>query len=345
MNKKVISSLTGIALAMALAGILLLSEGYNPISTYAALFEFSIFDPFALASTLKNSVPLILTGLSASIAFASGIDNLGQPGQFVMGALAATIGGLYLNLPPILMIPLLAILAMLGGALYSGLASVLKTAFGMSEFIVTLMLNMIADFFTAWAITYPFMDSTAFSPMTPQIVNTAWLMEFGEFNTSSLVIPIAVVVSWFIFQRTKVGYEWRMMGQNALFARIGGCQPKKNFLKVMLLTGALAGLAGGLLVLGGTHRFVKGLGANYAWDGVMIAVVADSGIVATMLYGFFIGALQTGAIGMELITDVPREFILMLQAIILLVVVASREYFNLILQRLNIRRQTREREA
>ena len=345
MNRRLVSSILGILLALALAGILLLVEGYNPLRTYAALFQYSVFDVFTLASTLKNSVPLILTGLSASIAFGSGVDNLGQPGQFLLGALFATLGGLYIDLPPYITLPILVLLALLGGALWSLLAALSSTLFGMNEFIVTLMLNMIADFLTAWAITYPFMDPEAYSPMTPRILEAARMIEFGKFNTSSLFIPALVMISWFILQRTKTGYEWRMMGQNFLFARIGGTQPEKNFIRVMLFSGALAGLAGGLLVMAGPHRFLKGLGGNYAWDGVMIAVVAANNLIATMFYGFFIGALQTGAIGMELITDVPREFTLMVQAIMLLVVVASREYFNLALERIRVRRQTRERQT
>lgn len=345
MNKKTLSSLLGLFFALLIGAIILMVEGYNPLATYSALLRFSIFDIYSLATTIKNSVPLILTGLSATIAFASGIDNLGQPGQFVMGALAATVTGLLIDLPPYFMLPLMILTAMLGGAFWSGLAALFKSAFNMSEFIITLMLNMIADFFTAWAITYPFMDKGAFSPMTPQISQSGWLAEYGDLNSMVFFIPAAVLISWFVFHRTKMGYEWCMMGKNRLFARIGGSEPGKNFIKVMIMTGALAGLAGGLLVMGGPHRFVKGLGANYAWDGVMIAVVADSAIIPTLLYGLFIGVLQTGAIGMELITAVPREFILMMQAIILLVVVASREYLTLFLQKRSIRQQAKERET
>jgi len=344
MSRKTISSLLGLLVALLMGALILLIEGYNPLSTYAALFRFSIFDLYSLSTTLKNSVPLVLTGLSATIAFASGIDNLGQPGQFVMGAMAATVIGLSLNLPAYFMIPLLVLAAILGGAIWSGLAAILKAAFDMSEFIITLMLNMIADFFTAWVITYPLMDSEAYTPMTSRINPSAWLADYGDLNASTIFIPAMVLITWSIFHRTKMGYEWRIMGKNRLFAQIGGTEPKKNFIKVMLLTGALAGLAGGLLMMGGPHRFVKGLGANYAWDGVMIAVVADSAIIPTLLYGLFIGALQTGAIGMELITAVPREFILMMQAIILLVVVASREYLTLFMQQRSIKRQTKQRE-
>ena len=108
------------------------------------------------------------------------------------------------------------------------------------------------------------------------------------------------------------------------------------------MTGALAGLAGGLIVMSGPHRFIKGLGANYAWDGVMIAVVANNDLIATLFYGLFFATLQSGALGMELVTAVPSEFIMILQAIMVLVIVAGREYINLLLERLNARRQAKE---
>jgi len=286
---------------------------------------------------------LILTGLSASVAFASGPVNLGQPGQLVMGALLATIGGLYLDLPAPIMIPVLIVLALVGGALWSGVAALLRYWFNMSEFITTLMLNMIADFFTYWAISYPFFDRSAYSPMTPPINKNGWLPEFGEFNTSVFVMVIAFLVVWFIFTRSLAGYEWRISGQNSLFARLGGVEIDRNYMWVMLLTGALAGLAGGLVVLAGPHRFIKDIGANYAWDGVMIAMVANNGIVATLLYGLFFAVLQTGALGMELITAVPSELIMVLQAVIVLVVVAGRGYLEILMNKLAERRKMLER--
>jgi len=144
----------------------MLLQGYEPLSTYAALAQFSLGGIGPLATTLKNSVPLVLTGLSAAIAFASGPVNLGQPGQLVIGALSATLVGLFVPLPPLVLIPMCIAASMAGGLLWSGLAAVLRRAFAMDEFIVTLMLNFIADYFTLWAITYPLFDPTALSPMT-----------------------------------------------------------------------------------------------------------------------------------------------------------------------------------
>ncbi len=345
MKQKLLNAVIGVFIALLLGALILALQGYNPFETYQALFRYSLFGYYPFATTLRNAVPLVLTGLAAAIAFASGAVNLGQPGQLVMGALFATVGGLYLDLPPALMIPTLVLLAMLGGALWPGVAAFLRRAFGMSEFIVTLMLNMIADFFTAWAITAPFKDPAAFSSMTPQINPAGWLPKWGEFNTTILFMIAAVILAWFVFNRWKAGYEWRITGQNSLFARLGGCQIDRNFITVMLVTGALAGLAGGLVVMGGPHRFIRGLGANYAWDGVMIAIVANNGLIATLLYGLFFSAIQTGALGMELITNVPSEIAQVLQAVLVLVIVASREYLNTTFERITARRRAREKRT
>ena len=340
---KLLSALAGLVLALLLGAVILGIEGHNPFAAYGALFSLSLGDAGKLATTLKNSVPLILTGLSASIAFASGPVNLGQPGQFLMGALAATVVGTAVDIPAPLMIPLLIAAALLGGALYAGVAALLRHFFNMSEFIVTLMLNSVADLFTVWLINIggPLAEAGALSPKSPPIAQSGWLPEVGVFSTSIVVMALAAGVMWYVFYRTRPGYEWRIAGQNSLFARLGGCPVNRNFFIVMLVSGALAGLAGGLLVMAGPHRFIRGLGANYAWDGVMIAVVANTGLIATVLYGLFFAALQTGALGMELLTAVPSEFIQVLQAIIVLVSVASRGYLNTLVDQLAARRLRR----
>ena len=332
-SQKFLGGVLGIGVGLLLGAILMLLQGYNPLTTYGALFDYSLGGLYPLATTLRTAVPLILTGLSASVAFAAGPVNLGQPGQLVMGALAATVVGLYVDLPAPIMLPLLLLAALAGGAAWSGLAALLRLRFGMNEFITTLMLNMIADGFTLWAITYPLREIGSNSTMTPLITERGWLPEIGEFNTSIIVTVLAFGVIWFVYNHWTAGYEWRITGQNALFARLGGVNIDRNYLAVMLVTGALAGLAGGLVLMGGPHRFLKGLGANYAWDGVMIAVVANNGLVGTLLYGLFFAALQSGALGMELITAVPSEFILVLQAVIVLVGVAGRVIIELWHQR------------
>jgi len=343
MKRKVLINIVGILLAFALGALVMVFQGKNPFEAYAQLFAYSLGSPTKIAYTLNKSVPLILTGLSATVAFASGPINLVQPGQLLMGALFATVGGLYLNLPPVVMIPLLLVLAMLGGALWSGVAALFKHFFNMSEFITTLMLNMIADSFTLWAISYPLFEKNANHPQTPLIAKSGWMPEWGILGSNMVVMVLVFFVIWFIVNKTTSGYEWRISGQNSLFSRLGGVDVKKNYLAVMLLTGALAGLAGGLVIMSGPHRFIKDIGGNYAWDGIMIAMVANSGVIMTLIFGLFFAILQTGALGMELQVEVPRELIKVLQAIIVLIVVAGRGYFEGLFARMEARRKMKGR--
>ncbi|MBA4420042.1 MAG: ABC transporter permease [Anaerolinea sp.] len=345
MKRKILINLVGILLAFILGALVMAIQGKDPIEAYYRLFEYSLGTPNKIAYTLNKSVPLVLTGLSATVAFASGPVNLGQPGQLLMGALFATVGGLYINLPPGLLIPLLLILSMLGGALWSGVAALLKHLFNMNEFITTLMLNMIADYLTLWAISYPFFEKNANHPQTPLINQNGWMPEWGSFSSNVIVMLLAFGIIWFIVNRTTSGYEWRISGQNSLFSRLGGVNVKKNYLAVMLLTGALAGLAGGLIIMAGPHRFIKDIGANYAWDGVMIAMVANTGVILTLVFGLFFAILQTGALGMELQVQVPRELIKVLQAVIVLIVVAGRGYFESLFALLEARRKMRGRTS
>ena len=342
---RLLSATLGIGIAFLIGAIIMLAQGFNPLEAYAALFRYSLFGVYPFFTTLKNAIPLVLTGLSASIAFASGPVNLGQPGQFLIGALFATLAGIYLPLPPALVAPVLILLALLGGALWSGIAGLLRYWFNMSEFIVTLMLNFVADFFTAWLIAFPLLDPKAFSAMTLQINPAGWLPEWGGLSSAVLIMLLVTAIVWHIFHRWTAGYEWRITGQNSLFARLGGCRVDQNFMAVMLVTGALAGLAGGLVVMDGPHRFIKGLGANYAWDGIMVAIVANTDILGSLFYGLFFSAIQTGALGMELITAVPSEISQVLQSVLVLVIVAGRETLGLILDRRAVHRQAGEPAA
>lgn len=342
MKRKVLINLVGILLAFVLGAVVMLIQGKNPLLAYGSLFSASL-NINKIPYTLSTAVPLLLTGLSATVAFASGPVNLGQPGQLLIGALFATVGGLYLDLPQVIMIPVLILLAMFGGALWSGIAALCKHFFNMSEFITTLMLNMIADLFTLWAITYPFFEPDANHPQTPLINKNGWMPEIGDLSTNVIVMVLAFIIVWFIMSRTTAGYEWRLSGQNSLFSRLGGVDINKNYITVMLVTGALAGLAGGMIIMAGPHRFIKDIGANYAWDGVMIAMVANSGVFLTLVYSLFFAILQTGSTGMQLVAEVPRELIQVLQAIIVLIVVAGRGYFETLFARLDARRKVKEK--
>lgn len=327
----------GIALAMAVGAVVILSRGQDPIAAYEALFISAAGTTPDLLTSINNAIPLILTGLSAALAFGSGVTNLGQQGQFLFGAMAAALVGIFVPLPRI---PALAVgigTALLFGALWAWLAAWLKVRHRMDEFITTLMLNFVALFFTTYLISYPLMDPKAYMPMTVQIRPEAYLTpltEMSELNTGVFLVVVAVALVWAFARYTRRGYEWKMVGLNPLFARLGGVDAGKTLTGVMLAGGALAGLAGGLAVMGGVqHRFVDGISANYAWDGIMVAIIAKNGIIGTLLYGLFFGALQSGSLGLEFSAGVPSEFITVLESFVVLLVIAS----NVVLPRVAAR--------
>ena len=335
------TAFVGVVVSLALGALFAAALGYPVADMFSALWRSSITKPGKFGATLANAVPLLLTAMSAAVAFAAGPVNLGQPGQVLMGALFAVVGGLHLNLPAVVQVPVLLALAGLGGAFWAGIAAFTKRRFGMDEFIVTLMLNEVGRLFTDWAISSPLQDKGGGSVTTKTVHESGWISRWGSVSFGLTV----AIVSALIIHRFVVGYEWRMMGQAPMFARLGGVDTAANTTAVMLFTGALAGFAGGILLLAGPHRFVKGLGGNYGWDGVMIAVVAVNALLGCVLYAILFSGLQTGAIGMELAADVPSEYVQILQATVVLVTVAVRGMLSSRVRAWQARRHARTTKA
>ena len=339
------SAVAGLVVALLIGALLALALGYPPIAGLRALLHYSLGTGPKRALTIANAVPLVLTGISAAIAFAAGPINLGQPGQVLMGALVAVTLGLNLHLPAVAQVPVLVAASACGGAAWAGVAAIARRRLGMDEFIVTLMLNEVARLFSDWVISSPLQDPAAGSVTTRTIDRAGFLPKVGGWSTSVGIGAGAAVVAAVVCRRLVVGYEWRMAGQAPLFARLGGVDVDRNFSMALVFSGGFAGLAGGVLLLAGPHRFVKGLGGNYGWDGVMIAVVAVNALLAVVLYGLLFSALQTGAIGMEILADIPAEFIQILQAVIVLVTVAARGVLTDALARRSARRLVRRQGA
>ena len=337
LNRTLLTFTLGIASAFIIGALVLRLQGYQVARSFGALLEYSVLNRRALFNTLARATPLLLTGMSASIAFGSGAINLGQPGQLIWGAMIATLCGLWIDAPSIIMLPLLLIAGMAGGALWASIAVFLRRRYEMDEFITTLMLNFIADYCTFYLVAVVVFDPTLYSTATPSINVGGVLGRINHFPTEFVVAGVVCSALYIWIRYTRIGYELRLLGQNSIFTRTGGCDNNRNFSRAMVVSGALAGLAGALLIMGGQqHRFVRGIGANYGWDGVMIAIVAATGLGATTFYALFFGVLQTGSLGMEIETAVPSEFVLVFQAGVVLLVVAARESSQVLLDKIMV---------
>lgn len=346
-NKKGFTVLLGIVTAILVGMLLLASQGYSPIQVYSCILNYSLGSDVGQANTINRFVFLLLSGASAAVALGANASNLGQFGQLLMGAMSATLVGVYVNLPSVLLIPLMLIVGMLAGALWAGLAALGKKLFGMNEFIITLMLNFIADYFVRYLIASPLRAPDANWPASRIVQDNAILPLIGKIDSVVFIMVLVYLLIVFFVKKTRTGYEFRIMGTNPVFAKVGGCDTDKNFMKAMLISGALSGLLGCMMICGATqqHRVVTALGESFANDGLMVSIVAGNNVAGVFIYAILFSIIQSGSTGMQLDTGVPSEFTTMLIAITVLSVVAFRTYSGIFMDKMATKKKAKSLEV
>lgn len=329
---QIVSSLAAIVLALFFGGILIALVGGDPIATYVHIANVAFGSLGGITDTLTKATPLILVGLACSLAFRMKLWNIGAEGQFFMGAWAASAVVLLPILPatssPFLFIPAMMIAGMLGGAAWGFIPGFLKARFKVNEVITTLMLNYIA---VAWNNFFIFaVWSEGGFQMTPMFPRTSWLprlsdlaSQFKDFRGLTLhggfiIAVIAAVIVWFILARSKWGYEIRLIGDNPKAAEYAGIPIKRNIVLVMMVSGALAGLAGMSEISGVVHRLQGAISPGYGFTGIIIAWLAKLNPFAVILVSIFFGALILA--GREIQpSGIPK----MIQGIVLVCLIAS----------------------
>jgi general nucleoside transport system permease protein len=329
------SSLAALVLALFFGGILIALVGGNPIATYSHIANVAFGSLGGITDTLTKATPLILVGLACSLAFRMKLWNIGAEGQFYMGAWAASAVVLIPILPPetapIIFIPVMMIAGMAGGAAWGFIPGFLKARFKVNEVITTLMLNYIA---VAWNLFFIFaVWSEGGFQMSPMFPRTSWLprlsdlaSQIKEFRGLTLhggfiIAVIAAVIIWFLLNRSKWGYEIRLIGDNPKAAEYAGIPIKRNIILVMMVSGALAGLAGMSEISGTVHRLQGAISPGYGFTGIIIAWLAKLNPFAVILVSVFFGALLLA--GREIQpSGIPK----MIQGIVLVCLIAS-DYF------------------
>jgi simple sugar transport system permease protein len=289
---------------------------------YIALFQagFGCRGPgglCALLTTLQYATPLILSGLSAMLAFRAGLFSIGQASQMTVGAAAATWVTGTLSLPGVLY-PAVAIGGgMLAGAFWGFIPGLLKAKLGLHEVIVTLLLNPIG---LALVGSISWWRIPAAARLTPLVAST-------KLN-AGLIIALTTAVLLFIYLWwSAAGYEARMVGQGSLFARFGGIRSSRVIVRAMALSGAMAGLAGAIEVLGVHYRFVANFSAIDQFDGIVVALLGQLHPLGVVLSALLLGGVRLGAVnGLQLQAAVPRELGSALIALIVLFVSAPELY-------------------
>jgi len=296
-----------------------------PFVAYEALLEGALGSDNAIVGTLVFTAPLVLGGLAVAVGFKAGLFNIGARGQFLVGALGAVAAGVAVaGQPSIIAIPIAVLAGMAAGGLWGFIVGALKALSGAHEVVTTIMLNYVADSLLAALVSGPLKVPNSPSPVTFDVGNAAYPVLIGRNGHLGLLIAIvAIVVIWWLLYRTTRGFEIRTVGANPDAARYAGMRPRVIVPLTMTLSGMLAGLAGTGEILGINHHMTSGFSTTVGFDSIAVALLARSNPFGVLPAALLFGAMRSGAGLMQIKAGIPAELVDVVQATILLVLVAT----------------------
>lgn len=316
-------TLGAVAFSFIVAGLFVLLNGANPLDAYRELLSAGFgcrilhSDPHPLRAcaaltTLQMMTPLLLSGLSAVIAFRTGLFSLGQAGQMILGAAAASAVGSALSAPRPLLLALTLAGGALAGAAWALIPGALRAWLGVSEVLTTLIFNALAGM-TAGHIA-------GWGPL-PEAARLTRLAFNTKLSAGWFIALLAAAAVYAYLWRSGPGYAQRMAGDAPGFAQAGGIPPRGALMRAMLISGALAGLAGTIEVMGVHYRFVSVFSGGDGFDGVAVAVLGQAHPLGAIAAAFALAGLRLGATnGLQMHLSVPRELGNMIIAMMLVLV-------------------------
>ena len=328
-----LSILVALVVSIGVAAIIIAAAGANAAVVLWAIVKGSFGSKNAIIDTLIKSTPIMITALATVVAYRARVWNIGQEGQLYAGAIGAAFIVLtfpWLNLPAFLYVPLLLVASVIGGAIWGGVPGWLKAKYNVNEIVVTVMFNYIMLYVTAFLLggvwqeegshyfnTIRFPDSTAIPSFFGSRLHTGFGM--------ALLLAVGV---WFLLYKMKLGYEIRAMGINPTAARYKGIAIQKIILLVMLLSGGISGLAGGIELLATQHRLIYGFSAAFGFTGILIALLGRLHPLGVTIAAIFFGALQNGSSAMIIYSNVPRQLVTMIMGLVIIMLLLFEALFK-----------------
>ena len=329
-----------VAAAAAAAGagaLVLVAIGKSPWLTYGVILTGPLRDLLGATEILVRAVPLTLVALGIAISFRSGILNIGAEGQIMTGVLAsASVALACPGLPHAVLLPLCLAAGATAGALWAGIAGVLRTKLGVNEILSTVMLNYIAAQVYTLLLRGPMIDpdevmTGSGTPQSMRLARAAWLDRLvpgTRLHTGLLLALALAALVWLLLWRTTLGYRMRAAGAGAKAARYAGIRVERSLLAAMLFAGGFAGLAGAVEVLGVHHRAIEGVSSGYGFAGIVVALFGALHPAGIVPAAAFFGLLLVGADMTQRSAGVPANMILVLQGVIILAIVSARMVIN-----------------
>jgi general nucleoside transport system permease protein len=335
---QLLAILIAFAIALAIGSLLIVAYGEKPLDVYGAILSSSLGDKDGIGYVLANATPLIFSALAVAVCFKGGLFNIGVEGQYLVAMVTASWAALSLDfLPGPLLVIATLLAAVLGGMIWAAIPGVLKVKTGAHEVVTTIMLNGIAVSLVAYALNGPLRFTNAPEGQNVDLRTDVFSDKalIGDLGRSLGITPGAhlswlfllgvatAIVVWFLIRRTRLGYEARAVGSAPGSARAGGISIGATQLRLFLISGALAGLVGMQQILADRGY----LGTNYVaalgFTGIAVAFLGQNNPIGIIGAAVVWGILARGETALQIQTDVPREFIIILQGILILVVVIT----------------------
>lgn len=317
----------GVTIVM-LSVLLLEAGGYDSSVALKALWNGSLGSSYALTSaTLVRATPLILTGLAVALAFRTGVFNIGAEGQLLVGAAISAVIGVKLNATlSVLTLPIELVAGAMAGGFWAGIAAWLRTRFRVLEVISTIMLNFVALHAVGYLVRGPLQEPLHIYPQSDALANVAQMPKLipgTRLHWGIIAAVSAAVLLWWVLRYTAVGFRLRAAGANPYAARSAGLiDVGRVTVAAFLLSGMLAGLAGAVELTGVTFALYENISPGYGYTAIAVALLARLNPLAVIGTGLFFGALEAGASAMQRDAGVPAAFVSVVEAGIVLAVIA-----------------------
>lgn len=313
-KNKVLKSVLAIVLGLIAGAVLMGIMSFNPFEGYEFLFKGGLMNMERIGNTIATATPLILTGLSVAFAFKTGLFNIGTPGQMLAGGFTAVALGLTLSLPKIILVPILIIAGILGGALWGVVPGLLKAKFNVNEVVSAIMMNWIAY----WGVYYfipqffkgEFLETESKMLTDNATLRVQWIQDLfnGSYiNLGIFIAIIAVIIIWFLLNKTVLGYELKAVGFNRFGAEYAGMPVNRNIIISMMIAGGLAGLAGVIQYTGNSTIMQIGVMPSQGFDGIAVALLGANSPIGVFFSALFFGVLYVGKGFMNAMVKVPPE--------------------------------------
>jgi len=314
-------------ISLVLTAVLLAIFDANPFVTFAAMFKGAFGSWPNFTETMVKAIPLMLTGLGVLIAFRLKFWNIGAEGQLTLGGIAATWVALFWSpfLANWMVLPTAIMVGMAAGAMWAGIPAFLKVRLKVDEVLTTLMLNYVAILFAEHLYYGPWRDPKGFGfPGTPPFPEFAWLPRIaGRAHMGLIFALVLAVLIWFIINRTRWGFELKVIGNNPTAAQTQGINIAINVMLALLLAGALSGLAGVCEVTGISRRLQQGLSIGYGYTAIIVAWLAQLNPIAAIIVALLIAALLVGGDQVQMMMGLPAAMGLVIQGMLLFPMLAG----------------------